>query len=179
MRQRANGDWMITYTGQIYWPGDPIPDEVHLEDIAHGLSMLCRYAGHTLHFYSVAEHSIHVSYMVPRELALEGLLHDASEAYLCDLIRPVKRHCPDYQRLEMKNALAIRERFSLPLLEHPLVAHADKNILLTEYRDLLPEIPSGFLWTWEGVLDPTVELKLWHPIIAEEKFLQRYKELTR
>lgn len=73
---------MQTFSGALYWPMDPRPEDVNILDIAHSLSMQCRYTGHVSKFYSVAEHSVHVSNIVPKELAMCGLLHDATEAYL-------------------------------------------------------------------------------------------------
>ena len=79
------GDWMQTYTGERFWPLDPRIEDIHIRDISMALGKLCRYGGHTIFFYSVAEHSVLVSEYVPEEYALWGLLHDASEAYLSDI----------------------------------------------------------------------------------------------
>src|SRR5690606_5290032 len=79
------GDWMQTFTGRAVYPLDLRPDDIDIQDIAHALSMQCRYAGHTRQFYSVAEHSVHVARWCRQygpAAALEGLLHDATEAYL-------------------------------------------------------------------------------------------------
>ena len=80
MTSERIGDWIQTYTGRQFWPLDPRVDEIHIEDIAHSLSMRCCYGGHLTDFYSVAEHSVLVSLHVPQEFALWGLLHDAAEA---------------------------------------------------------------------------------------------------
>ena len=99
---RGDG-WITTYTGQHFYPLDPRPHEVNMLDIAHALSMICRFNGHTQFFYSVAEHSIRCAYHAHEqwpdriELQLAALLHDASEAYLCDIPRPVKLQLPDYR----------------------------------------------------------------------------------
>ena len=166
-----------TYSGKQYWPTDPRPEDVEIADIAHSLSMLCRYTGHTRFFYSVAEHSVLVSLMVPPELALEALLHDATEAYCADLSRPLKRDLPEYATIEARNAVAIRTRFRLPLTEHPLIKVADSNILHTEMRQLLPPLPDWV--TVPGVHDPSVRLFLWCPAAAEVAFLNRYQALVR
>lgn len=175
---RSEDAWILTQSGRAYWPLDPHPDDVCIEDIAHGLSMLCRYAGQVKIFYSVAEHCVLVSHMVPPELALEALLHDASEAYCSDVVRPLKKALPDYLKIERLNDIAIRSRFGLPHVEHPLVKQADTNILLTEAATLLPAIPEGREWKTGGTLDPSVVLQYWLPAIAEQQFLTRFYEIT-
>ena len=85
------GDWIQTFTGRAFYVLDPRPEDVDIEDIAHALSMQCRFAGHCREFYSVAQHSVTASWLVPPEDALWGLLHDAAEAYVVDLPRPIKR----------------------------------------------------------------------------------------
>jgi hypothetical protein len=85
------GSWQQTFTGRQFWPCDPRPEDVCLEDIAHHLALMCRFGGACRVFYSVAEHSVRVAELVwdrtngDREAALAGLLHDASEAYLVDI----------------------------------------------------------------------------------------------
>src|SRR5262245_27549306 len=104
MSQRI-GDWMQTISGRKFWPLDPRPEEVCIEDIGHALSLVCRFGGHCHTFYSVAEHSVRVSLLAEdmakssahwtdeniRMIALSGLLHDAAEAYIGDMVRPLKR----------------------------------------------------------------------------------------
>lgn len=88
---KRRGDWMMTYSGRAFWPLDPRADEIDPLDIAHALSMLCRYGGHVRRFYSVAEHCVLMSHAVAPEHALWALLHDATEAYMVDLPRPINR----------------------------------------------------------------------------------------
>jgi hypothetical protein len=85
------GDWMQTFTGRAFYPLDPRPEDIDPVDIAHALSLICRYGGHSSRFYSVAEHCVLMSHAVAPEHALWALLHDATEAYLGDMIRPLKR----------------------------------------------------------------------------------------
>src|SRR5271165_5200280 len=92
--------YLSTYTGKKFFPYDPRPEQICIEDIAHGLSMLCRFVGQCRFFSSVAEHSIAVARLLPANLKLFGLLHDASEAYLADLPRPVKAGLPEYKAIE-------------------------------------------------------------------------------
>ena len=100
--------YLSTYTGKKFYPYDPRPEQICIEDIAHGLSMLCRFAGQCRFFFSVAEHSIAVAHLLPANLKLFGLLHDASEAYLADLPRPVKAGLPEYRAIETLSVLLQR-----------------------------------------------------------------------
>ena len=106
------GDFIQTFTGRMFWPIDPQPDEVDIEDIAHALSNVCRFCGHTREFYSVAQHSVLVSEIVPAAFALEGLLHDATEAYISDVARPVKPYLTNYKEIEINLYRAIAKRFN-------------------------------------------------------------------
>jgi 5'-deoxynucleotidase YfbR-like HD superfamily hydrolase len=107
------GGWLQTFTGGEIWPIDPRPEEINIVDIAQALSQQCRYAGHTTRFYSVAEHSVYISREVPAELALWGLLHDASEAYLVDIPRPLKPYMPVYKHWERELMQVIAAKFGL------------------------------------------------------------------
>lgn len=108
---------------------DPDPDMIHLEDIAGPLARVCRYAGHTngCH-YSVAQHSVLVSQMVPDEDALWGLLHDAPEAYIQDIPSPIKSVLPRYREIEDRLMWAICEKFGLPHDKPQSVSDADTKI---------------------------------------------------
>ena len=130
-------DTIYTYTGRTIRPLDPDPDDIVIEDIAHALSQQCRFTGHTRKFSSVAEHSVRVSWLVPRELALEALLHDASEAYLADIARPIKKapgFAETYLKYEAQLERAIATRFGLPRREqmHPEIRKADQYALEAE-----------------------------------------------
>src|SRR4030066_897027 len=107
------GDWIQTWSGRQFWPLDPRPEEIFIDDIAHALGNICRFTGHCLDFYSVAEHCLHVSMWDDPEFALIGLLHDASEAYLCDIPRPVKPYIMVYKELENAIERSIFERFGI------------------------------------------------------------------
>ena len=117
---------------------NPSPDDVHIVDIATALSRECRYAGHASHFYSVAQHSVLCSRIVPPELAIEALLHDAAEAYIKDIPTPLKRQLPDYKEIEARFDWVIRVHFGLPEIPSPAVKEADNILLVTEVRDLFP-----------------------------------------
>ena len=94
----------MTYSGRRFWPLEPRPQDVDIEDIAHAMSMKCRFTGHAEGFISVAEHSVNVARFLPPKLRLHGLLHDAAEAYLPDIARPIKGDV--YIRREWKSGIA-------------------------------------------------------------------------
>lgn len=138
-------DWIQTITGRKFFPLNPGPNDVCIEDIAHALSLQNRFTGHTVRPYSVAEHCIHVSHLVPHEWALVALLHDASEAYLTDVARPVK-NAPGfefYREAERKVQDAVYTHFGLPKESdlNPAIVLADNQMLAAEVEDLLEDPP--------------------------------------
>jgi hypothetical protein len=171
---QRSGDWIITFRSVQFFPLDPRVEEIHLEDIAHSLSNQCRFAGHCKSFYSVAQHSVLVSRRVPVEHARWGLLHDAAEAYLVDLPRPIKR-CSAmgdlYREIEARLMRAICERFGLPFGEPPEVKAIDNAMLMTEKRDVMPPSPVEWHCTDEKAL-PEIIVP-WSPTEAEARFLGR------
>lgn len=181
---RRERGWMGTSTGRKFFPLDPRPEDVDIRDIARGLSMTCRYAGQVRKFYSVAEHCYHVSVHVPKEFALEGLLHDSSEAYIGDMIRPLK-HQPEmyeFRRAETAIEAAVARRFALETTPeaHEAVKEIDNRILVDEIN-ALSACPEYYLVT-PGLGDVPrlgVHLRCWDPKRAEIMFLSRFKELTR
>ncbi len=125
------GDWMQTYSGGKFWPLDPRASEVNITDIAHALSLQSRFGGHTLGFYSVAEHSVHVARAASAENKLWALLHDASEAYVSDVIRPLKRFLAGFQEIEDRVQAVICEAFRLDPEMPAEVKALDNRILMT------------------------------------------------
>ncbi len=172
------GDWMQTATGRQFWPLDPRPWEVDIRDIAASLSKQCRFAGHCRIFYSVAEHCVHVSNVVPSEDALWGLLHDAAEAYLVDVPRPVK-HAPEfrfYREAEARVTVAICQHFYLHATEPESVRLADRAMLATEKRDVMG--PGA--GQWRDMPAPlAIRIPAWPPATAEAMFLERFEALTK
>ena len=115
----------------------PDPASIDLEDIARGLSHVCRFAGQCRSFYSVAQHSVLCAQLVEPSLASSALLHDATEAYLGDVPRPVKRQCPEYQVIEDRLHLAIAARFGLPPDMPEPIQRADTQMLIAEWAVLM------------------------------------------
>lgn len=137
MNERLFVDGHIrTYSGTYVSLINPEPEDIHLTDIAHGLSNTCRFGGHTKEFFSVAEHCIKVADMLPQELKLAGLLHDASEAYVGDIPTPLKALIPAFKDIEMKFHHAIAERFDVPvdLFWSKEIKHADRTQLIMEWQ---------------------------------------------
>lgn len=159
----VDGAWIATFTGERIEPLDPDPFRIHPEDIAHSLATQCRFTGHVREFYSVAQHSVLVSTVVPEELRLPALLHDAAEVYLSDIASPIKREWERlygftfYEEAEDRLTRAVCERFGL---DYPLAKEikiADKMLLRAEQRDLMPNDPTPgpvygpkiIPWSWQ------------------------------
>lgn len=175
---------MQTYTGRMFWPIDPRPEEIEIEDIAHALSMICRFGGHVRQYYSVAEHSVRVSAVVEAmggtgRHPLAGLLHDATEAYLGDMIRPLKTtpEMKAYRDAEKRLAQAVCDRFKVFYnLATPLIRTADEILLATEARDLMGGESAA---KWELCAEPMDEVIVpWAPAEARARYLDRYHELA-
>lgn len=131
-------NWFYTHSGLHFDFADPQPDQIDINDIICGLSRECRFAGQIKRFYSVAEHSIFCSELVPQEFALEALLHDASEAYCSHIPPALKELLPDYQAIERRVDSAIRAKFALPETLSPEVMLADRVASVTERHALEP-----------------------------------------
>ncbi len=174
-------DWMQIASGGTFHPTNPDPTEVKIEDIAHALGNICRFGGHTSEFYSVAQHSVLVSRCCPPEYALEGLLHDASEAYLGDVVRPLKRSpiMRPYVRAEEAVAAAIETALGIKNAEAEIKA-ADRRVLWAEARDFM----GGPVWaksaSEEQGLDPypSDPIEAWSPWLSKQLFMNRYRRLT-
>lgn len=133
-------------------------EDIDIEDIARSLSRQCRYNGHSKGHISVAEHSVWVSCAVPEKFALEGLLHDAAEAYVGDVTVPIKEMLPQFKDLEMRIWRVIAHKFDLPVILSTVVDVMDK-------KDALTEIESGLMGGWEAN-------------VAYREFMKRYRELV-
>ena len=169
-----HGDWMQTYSGRSFWPLDPHPEDVDIEDIAHALSQICRFTGHCENFYSVAEHCVHVSYIVPSEDALWGLMHDAAEAYVCDVARPLKRFLTNYKSIEDAVMVAICDRFGMGHEMPETVKRADNAMLAAEKEQLMKPAPANWCLPEPAA---NIEIECWPPLIAKLKFLARFNTL--
>ena len=102
--------YVSTYLGNRFYLTRPHIDDVAIEDIAHGLAYQCRFNGQTREFYSVAQHSVMVMNLVSEEHRLAALLHDAAEAYLGDMVKPLKNLFPAFSEIESKVMAIIGQR---------------------------------------------------------------------
>lgn len=170
--------WIQTRSGKKFDPFEPDPAQIDIEDIAHALSNQCRFTGHTRRFYSVAEHSYWVSYVCDPADALAGLLHDASEAYLCDIASPVKSR-PEfdgYRVAEHRLQSVIYERFGLAPEMPASVKVADARMLVTEAQELMWPLHED--WNIRAIAEPAA---VWpsgfQPTIARDAFSARFVDL--
>lgn len=169
---------MAMASGRQFWPLDPRPDEIDIEDIARALSHICRYGGHCRKFYSVAEHSLLVSHFVPSEHAMTGLLHDAAEAYLGDIPRPLKKQpvMDGWFVAEQQLEAAIAERFGVTMPMPASVKEIDDRIILDEWEQLMPAFDADIGVSGEPV---GARISCLVPDRARDLFLDRYRALTR
>jgi len=153
-----------TFTGKYVSPILITPDQVDIIDIAHSLSMQCRFGGHARRFYSVAQHSVHVADLVNNsDLSLAALLHDASEAYMVDLPKPIKELLPDYVKMENRVMSAIGEKFGIPKEKFDSVKEADRIAL--EYE-------------WESNVVAEADIRCWSPSESYQHFIDLFKILV-
>jgi uncharacterized protein len=173
-----DGPVIVTYTGRTFEPMNPRPEAIDIRDIAHALSNKCRFTGHCRTFYSVAQHSVLVSMLVPDRDALWGLLHDAGEAYLPDVASPIKGRFPQLIAAENLILETVAWRFGLVFPMPREVKAADMSALKLEARCLMPR--GGLDWSvLADVPMPRCPFRPCGPRRAKQMFLARFKDLTR
>ena len=145
------GDWIETSTGKRFWPLDPQPEDICIDDIVHGLSQICRYNGQCRFFFSVAQHSMNCAVYTKR-LGLSArwqllcLLHDAAEAYISDVAKPLKPFIPQFKEIEqnIQAAIYVALRVRPPnAIEASMIKQVDTIMLITEARKLMPFVEWG------------------------------------
>ena len=178
--QARAGDWMALASGRQFWPLDPSITEVFVDDVAHHLSMICRYGGATKFHYSVGQHVVlicrwlHAAKRTPME-QFWGLHHDDSEAYIGDVIRPLKAEINGYLAVEEKLMGAIVDRFRLSAKMPSIVKEADIRICADE-RD---QVLNPCIRPWGLELEPLgIEIRKWSPEEARAAFLQEHYRLV-
>lgn len=167
-------------SGRMLFPLSPRVADVNIKDIAHALGNKCRYTGHCREFYSVAQHSVLVSQVVDRRLALAGLLHDASEYVLPDVSSPVKPRLKGFKEIEEGVLDAVFKRFGILATRQDEEAMAeikaaDRAVMAIEVRDLMPGNPD--YWDLPDA-DPFLDVREpWGPKESREKFMDRYEQI--
>lgn len=166
--------WIETHTGKQFWFLNPSPEMFDIEDIAHALSMVCRYAGHVTRFYSVAAHCCVIAdhFSHDPRLHLTALMHDAAEAYIGDMPRPLKRQLPQFRKVEVRIEQALAETFGLIYPWPKVIKDADLRITLDERRALKPY--STRMWAENSLMPLGVTIPDWSPERAKWSFLNRY-----
>jgi hypothetical protein len=172
--------WLQTYIGYPFVPMNPHPDHVDIRDIAIALSREARYNGHTHSSepYSVAQHCVLISRVLPKKLKFAGLMHDAAEAYCKDLTWSIKSGLPEYKAIETPIEIAISQRFGLAFPHHPEVKVADNRMLATEKRDLMGTEPKP--WRQPGDEMPApydMGIHAWSHREARFQFLETFNRL--
>ncbi|TCV90872.1 phosphohydrolase [Sulfurirhabdus autotrophica] len=168
--------YVSTFLGNRFYPLEPRIDKVAIEDIAHGLSFQCRFNGQTCEFYSVAQHSLIVSALVDDDLKLAALLHDAAEAYLGDMVKPLKILLPAFANIEDRVTDIIAQEFSLDFSNYSPIKTADLISLATEKRDLMPFSVEN--WEYLNGIDPLPEIiKPMNPFEAKSAFMLEFERL--
>lgn len=171
----ATGPMIMLASGKWFDFLDPHGSDFDIEDIAHGLSNVCRYAGQCQHFYSVAEHSLLVSQQV-EEYAYEALLHDAAEAFMGDITRPLKQLVPEFKRIEAEIEDAITSRFSMRRDYRKAVKHADLQVLAAEQLQIMA--PGCADWAREANIKPApITVRSLSPDDARQEFLSQFYKL--
>ena len=176
----SRGTWIVTASGRTFDLADPRPADVHPADIAHALSHVCRFGGHVRTFYSVAQHCVLVSRLVPADHALAGLLHDGAEAFVGDMVGPLKWRLPEFEAVERRVAAAVARRFGLDsaALHAPEVVAADLQALGAEARVLLPPPTRPWLELERvDALPAVLSVTPWSSRTARTAFLERLRDL--
>jgi hypothetical protein len=169
------GPTIMLHSGAWFDFGAPASSNFTIEDIAHGLANICRYAGQCRDFYSVAEHSVLVS-EVATGFELESLLHDAAEAFIGDITRPLKQLLPDYKAIERRVQEAIFVRFGLNPDLPSEVRDADLRVLAAEQSQIMPE--GTDYWVGLQKIQPaSVIVRHLLPAQAKRAFIDRYLQL--
>lgn len=168
---------ILTHSGRHFDFLVPERDAIQIEDIAHALAHTCRFGGHCRQFYSVAQHCYHASMIVPPADALAALLHDAAEAYLGDVPKPLKQLLPDYQALEARLEVLLFDQLGIAQPLPDSVSVADRVMLATEQRDLMAADKD--VWVLTAGVAPLAQRIVPLPSgAAKHAFLDRYYELV-
>lgn len=168
-------DFIRLHSGKKFHILKPALREIDIVDISWALSHICRFTGHTQSFYSVAQHCCHVSDILPDDLKLQGLMHDAQESYVNDLAQPIKQYLPQYKELELRIEQVVARKFGLAFPMPAAVKTADMTMLVTEMRDVMRNT-DYHLHPFKPL---TQRIKPWPSTKARIEFLRRFKTLSK
>lgn len=180
--QPSRGDWFLSSQGKRIYPLDLHLADIDIEDIAHSLSNICRFGGHCRQFYSVAQHSVLVAWAVSPQNKLSAILHDATEAYCGDMVRPLKMMMPIYREMEAGIWAVICNRFGLDHTLDSEIDRADARVLLAEKRDLL--INHEHVWELPQCKYPDLDpypldpIQPWTSARSKSEFLRFYEKYS-
>lgn len=172
--------WIETFSGKQISYVEPDVNQICIEDISHALAHICRFNGHSVRMYSVAEHCClmadyaastgkYHSYEV-----IEVLMHDAAEAYITDIPRPLKLLLPDFKLIEERLEIKIAKRFNMLYPRDPYIKELDNRILLDEREQVMNK--SQHHWNLIGATEPLgVEVRFWTPYQAKLEFMNRFE----
>lgn len=184
MTQENSAASIALFGGARFYLLSPRQEDIHITDIGHALAMQCRWTGHCKFHYSVAQHSVYCSYLGSDEEALDRLMHDASEAYMADMSRPLKHYTDAgkyYMQQEAIVQQAVRTRYGLGP-EPPSVHIADNQMMWTEKEQIMNG--PDFSHESQRAIHPYtgesgIKIERWSPDRAEEEFLRRFNELYK
>lgn len=176
---KKTDQWISLLSGGTFNYNRPQDSNVTIDDIASALSNVCRFSGHLPRFYSVAQHLVNTSKIVPEHLAFDALMHDTAEAFTNDLPTPLKWAFPIFKELETNIEAAMAKKFGFNFPYDPAVKQADTEMLILEKIYVKGD---NSVWpNYEGVkvdhLVHLVDLDSWQPRRAKREFLERFEEL--
>lgn len=178
-----NDQWIGLLSGAQFNYNKPEESDVTLDDLASALSNICRFSGHLPQFYSVAQHLVNTSYLVPPAFAFDALMHDTAEAFTSDLPTPLKWALPIFKTLEIKIETAMADKFGFTYPYPAAIKWADTQMLLLEKIHVKLDDRVWPAYSEEHVVgrefaeSQGVDLKPWQPVRAKREFLERFGEL--
>jgi uncharacterized protein len=166
--------YIHTFSGIAFDLLNPKPEMILIQDIAHSLSLINRFNGASLFPYSVAQHSLYVASLLPQELKLQGLLHDAAEAYIGDMVSPLKIIMTQYKIIETRISQVVADVFGLAYPEPAEIKKADLAMLSAEREQVL--LPSYGPWYKDFPVPAKIAIEemTWHQV--HEMFLSQIKK---
>lgn len=176
--------FIATASGKKFFLLEPRLEDIDIYDIAHALALQCRWTGHTKYHYSIAQHSYYCSFIGPDSEAFDRLMHDAAEAYIGDMNRPLKHYTQAgifYRKVEANVQAAIAQRFGFSVVEPISVKLADNSMLYIE-KDQITNAKFEEAQVWESYKEDAVvrvSIEEWTPAKAKQMFLTRFEDLYK